>query len=72
MKHNSMQGSRYGSRCAIQIAAKGLPIPLEILPVPLPQRLWTLNPAGLVIQDFTAARIAPDWIAARFASTRSE
>lgn len=48
MKLFSLGGSRYGSRVAIQIAAKGLDIPLEILPTPIPPSFKTINPLMLV------------------------
>jgi len=48
MKLLSVGGSRYGSRCAIQIAAKGLDIPIEQVPVPFPEEFRRKNPVGLV------------------------
>lgn len=48
MKLFSLGGSRYGSRVAIQIAAKGLDIPIEIIPTPIPQSFKAINPLMLV------------------------
>jgi glutathione S-transferase len=48
MKIHSVGGSRYGSRCAIQIAAKGLDVPIVQLPVPFPEDFRRKNPVGLV------------------------
>ncbi len=48
MKIHSVGGSRYGSRCAIQIGAKGINVPIEHLPVPFPEDFRRKNPVGLV------------------------
>lgn len=48
MKLYTMSGSRYGSRCLIQISAKGLDIPVEVLAYPLPAGFEAINPLGLV------------------------
>ncbi len=48
MKLLSVAGSRYGSRCAIQIAAKGLDIAIEQVPVPFPDDFRRKNRLGLV------------------------
>lgn len=48
MKLLSLRGSRYGSRCAIQIAAKGLNIPVEYVPTPFSDDFLAKNPVGLV------------------------
>ena len=48
MKLHTVAGSRYGSRCAIQIAAKGLDVPIEQVPVPFPDEFRRKNSVGLV------------------------
>lgn len=48
MKLYTLGGSRYGSRCLIQMSAKGLDIPVAILPYPLPPDFEAINPLGLV------------------------
>ena len=48
MKLYTMYGSRYGSRCLIQMSAKGLDIPVETLSYPLPSDFKTINPLNLV------------------------
>lgn len=48
MKLYSLRGSRYGTRCAIQISAKGLKIPIEFVPVPFPDDFTAKNPVRLV------------------------
>ena len=48
MKLYTMGGSRYGSRCLIQIAAKGLNIPVELLSFPLPENFAAISPLKLV------------------------
>lgn len=48
MKLYTVAGSRYGSRCAIQIGAKGLDIPIEQVPVPFPEDFRRKNTLGLV------------------------
>ena len=48
MKLYTMDGSRYGSRCLIQMSAKGLDIPVESLSYPLSSDFETINPLNLV------------------------
>jgi glutathione S-transferase len=48
VKLYTMYGSRYGSRCLIQMSAKGLDIPVETLSYPLPADFETINPLNLV------------------------
>jgi len=48
MRLHTLAGSRYGSRCAIQIAAKGLPIAIEHVPYPIPASFAAINPLMLV------------------------
>lgn len=48
MKLYSLSGSRYGSRVAIQIAAKGLDIPIELVPMPMTDAFAQKNPLRLV------------------------
>ncbi|RLA46236.1 MAG: hypothetical protein DRR06_05545 [Gammaproteobacteria bacterium] len=43
-----MGGSRYGSRCLIQIAAKSLNVPVELLSFPLPENFAAISPLKLV------------------------
>lgn len=44
MKLYTLGGSRYGSRCLIQMSAKVLDIPVEIRPHPLPPDVAATNP----------------------------
>ena len=48
MKLYTMGGSRYGTRCLIQLSAKGLDIPVEFLPFPLPDSFAAISPLNLV------------------------
>lgn len=48
MKLYTMGGSRYGSRCLIQLTAKSLDIPIELLPFPLPDSFAAISPLNLV------------------------
>ena len=48
MKLYTMGGSRYGSRCLIQLSAKGLDIPVEFLSFPLPDSFAAISPLNLV------------------------
>jgi len=48
MKLYSMSASRYGARCLIQISAKGLDIPVELICYPPTASFQSINPLMLV------------------------
>ena len=48
MKLYTALGSRYGTRCQIQIAAKGLAVETELLRFPLPESFRAINPLMLL------------------------
>jgi glutathione S-transferase len=48
VKLYTIRASRYGARCLIQIAAKGLPVEVEILPYPIPESYSEVNPFRMV------------------------
>ncbi len=48
MKLYTLKGSRYGTRCLIQIAAKGMEVEIETVPFPVPESFRALNPLMLV------------------------
>jgi glutathione S-transferase len=48
VKLYTMMGSRYASRCLIQMSAKGIEIPVEVIPYPVPESFRAINPLMMV------------------------
>jgi len=57
MRLYTLGGSRYGTRCLIQIRAKGLPVEIEVVPTPISPSFAAINPLMLVPALDTGAGI---------------
>ncbi|MGE0387528.1 MAG: glutathione S-transferase family protein [Gammaproteobacteria bacterium] len=60
MRLYTIPGSRYATRCIIQIRAKGLPIEIHTLPYPIPDSFAAVNPLMLVPVLDTGTVILPE------------